>query len=163
MSRFIGILALAGLFASCGCEQKPADRASGKVTSADVRRDAGEAVTTAAEFSEQTKDEFQKRLQARLETLDGEIAGARREGTRPEGRGKGQLGPDAGRLGKETGRSPRQVGRGRPVERKSLEGRPTGSAVGLGRFGESLSGRVAQLVIDALIRERTLEKKPSSS
>jgi TolA-binding protein len=68
------MLMLAGLFASSGCEQKPADRTPGEVTSEDVRRDAGQAVNTAAAFSQQTKEEFQKNLDARLKEMDAEIA-----------------------------------------------------------------------------------------
>ncbi len=60
MSRFVWMLMLAVLFPFSGCEQKPADRTSGKVTPEDVRRDAGRAVNTAAEYSQQTKEEFQK-------------------------------------------------------------------------------------------------------
>jgi Skp family chaperone for outer membrane proteins len=74
MSRFVWMLMLAGLFASSGCEQKPADRTPGKVTSEDVRRDAGQAVKTADEYSQQTKEEFQKNLDARLNELDAKVA-----------------------------------------------------------------------------------------
>ena len=63
-----------------GCEQNSADRTPVKVTSDDVRRDAGQAVNTAAEFSQQTKEEFQKNLDARLKDLDGEIAKLREKG-----------------------------------------------------------------------------------
>ena len=80
MSRFAWMLMLAGLLAAFGCEQKPADRTPGKVTSEDVRRDAGQAVKTAAEFSQQTKEEFQKKLDARLKELDAEIAKLREKG-----------------------------------------------------------------------------------
>ena len=66
MLRGIWMVMLAGFVAVMGCEQKPADRTPGKVTSEDVRRDAGQAVNTAAEFSQQTKEEFQKNLDARL-------------------------------------------------------------------------------------------------
>jgi LPS O-antigen subunit length determinant protein (WzzB/FepE family) len=74
------MLMLAGLFAAIGCERKPADRTPGKVTSEDVRRDAGQAVNTAGEFSRQTKEEFQKNLDARLKELDAEIAKLREKG-----------------------------------------------------------------------------------
>jgi DNA anti-recombination protein RmuC len=80
MSRSIWNLMVAGLLAANGCEQKPADRTSGKVTSEDVRRDAGQAVHTAAEFSQQTKEEFQKSFDARLKELDAEIAKLREKG-----------------------------------------------------------------------------------
>jgi TolA-binding protein len=69
-----------GLFVAIGCEQKSADRTPGKVTPEDVRRDAGQAAETAVEYSRQTKEEFQKKLEARLEELDGEIAKLREKG-----------------------------------------------------------------------------------
>ena len=74
MSRFVWMLIRAGLLTAIGCERKPADRTPGKVTSEDVRRDGGQAVNTAAEVSQQTKEEFQKKLEARLKELDAEIA-----------------------------------------------------------------------------------------
>ena len=80
MVRGFCVVMLAGLVTLVGCEQKPSDRTPSKVTSEDVRRDAGQAVQTAAEFSEQTKDEFQKRLEARLEELDVKIADLREKG-----------------------------------------------------------------------------------
>ena len=80
MFRFIWMLMLAGLFMALGCERKPADRTPGKVTSEDVRRDAGQAVDTAAEYSQQTKEEFQNKLDARLNELDGEITKLREKG-----------------------------------------------------------------------------------
>ena len=81
MSRFTWMLVLAGLLVVLGCEQKPADRTPGKVTSEDVRRDAGQAAETAAEYSRQTKDEFQKKLDTRLKELDAEIAKLREKGS----------------------------------------------------------------------------------
>jgi TolA-binding protein len=80
MSRFVWMLLLAGLFVALGCEQKPADRTPGKVTSEDVRRDAGQAVKTAAEYSQQAKEEFQKKLEAQLNELDAKIAKLREKG-----------------------------------------------------------------------------------
>jgi len=80
MSRFLWMLMVAGLLALIGCEQKPADRTPGKVTSEDVRRDAGHAINTAAEYSQQTKEEFQKNLDARLNELDAKIAKLREKG-----------------------------------------------------------------------------------
>ena len=74
MHRFIWMLMLAGMFAAVGCERKPADRAPGKVTPEDVRHDAGQAVDTAAEYSQQTKEEFQKKLESQLDELDAKIA-----------------------------------------------------------------------------------------
>jgi TolA-binding protein len=81
MSRFVAILILAGLFTTSGCEQKPAEPKTENVTSEDVRRDAGKAVETAAEFSQQTKEEFQKNLASRLKELDDEIAKFREKGS----------------------------------------------------------------------------------
>lgn len=80
MSRFVWMLMSAGLLAAVGCERKPLDRTPGNVTSEDVRRDAGQAVKTAAEFSQQTKEEFQKNLDTRLKELDAEIAKLREKG-----------------------------------------------------------------------------------
>jgi hypothetical protein len=80
MSRFVWMLILAGLFAAIGCEQKPVDGTPGKVTSEDVRRDASQAVKSAAEYSPQTKEEFQKNLDARLNELDAKIVKLREKG-----------------------------------------------------------------------------------
>jgi len=80
MVRFAWMLMLVGLFATLGCDNKPAAPTPGKVTSEDVRRDAGQAVKTAAEFSQQTKEEFQKNLEVRLKELDAEIAKLRDKG-----------------------------------------------------------------------------------
>jgi TolA-binding protein len=80
MVRSFYVVILAGFVALPGCEQKPSDRAPGKVTSDDVRRDAGQAVNTAAEFSKQTKEEFQKSLENRLKELDAQIAKLREKG-----------------------------------------------------------------------------------
>jgi TolA-binding protein len=74
MLRRFCLVMLAGSIAIMGCEQKPSDRTPGKVTSEDVRRDVGQAVDTAAEFSQQTKEEFQKHLDARLKEMDAQIA-----------------------------------------------------------------------------------------
>ena len=80
MVRGFCVVVLTGLAMIIGCQQKTTDRTPGKVTSQDVQRDAGKAVDTTAEFSQQTKDDFQKRLEARLEKLDGEIAALREKG-----------------------------------------------------------------------------------
>lgn len=80
MSRFGWMVMFAGLFVALGCEQQPAGRTPGKVTSEDVRRDAGQAGRTAVEFSQQTKEEFQKKLETRLNELDAEIAKLREKG-----------------------------------------------------------------------------------
>jgi LPS O-antigen subunit length determinant protein (WzzB/FepE family) len=79
------MLMLAGLFASSGCEQqyeqKSADPTPKKtVTPEDVRRDAGQAADTAAEYSQQTKEEFQKKLETQLKELDAKIAKLREKG-----------------------------------------------------------------------------------
>ena len=61
-------------------EEVRRDRMPERVTSEDVRRDAGHAVRTAAEYSRQTKEEFQKNLDARLKELDAKIATFREKG-----------------------------------------------------------------------------------
>jgi uncharacterized phage infection (PIP) family protein YhgE len=73
MSRWVWIMILPGLAACGGCEPKPADAPPGKVTSEDVRREAGQAINTATEFSQQAKEDFQKKLAARLQELEVEI------------------------------------------------------------------------------------------
>ena len=80
MFRFVWMLMLAGLLAAIGCEQQSADLTPKKVTSEDVRRDAGQAAETAAAYSWQTKEEFQKKLETRLKELDAEIARLREKG-----------------------------------------------------------------------------------
>lgn len=80
MRRFVPVVMLAGLFAASGCEQKPAEPKSGKVSPEDVRRDAGKAVDTAAEFSQQSQEEFRKKLDSRLKELDAEVTKLREKG-----------------------------------------------------------------------------------
>jgi hypothetical protein len=80
MSRVVWMLMFAGLFAWSGCEQKLGDRTPGKVTSEDVRRDASQAVNTAAEYSQQTKEEFQKKLATQFDELDDKIVKLREKG-----------------------------------------------------------------------------------
>ena len=80
MARFAWMLMLAVLFATLGCERNPAERTHGKVTPEDVRRDAGQAVKTAGEYSQQTKEEFQKKLEVQLNDLDAKIAKLREKG-----------------------------------------------------------------------------------
>ena len=80
MCRCAWMLMLAGLLTGIGCERKPAARTPGKVTPEDVRRDAGQAAETAAEYSRQAWDEFQKQLDTRLKELDAEIAALRENG-----------------------------------------------------------------------------------
>lgn len=80
MSRWVWMLLLAELLTASGCDQQATDRMPGKVTSEDVRRDVGQAAKTAAEYSRQTKEEFQKGLETRLKDLDAEIAKLREKG-----------------------------------------------------------------------------------
>lgn len=80
MVRGFGVVMFAGFIAVLGCEQKPAEVTPKKVTSEDLRRDAGQAVDTAAEFSRQTREEFEKKFDARLKELDAEIAELREKG-----------------------------------------------------------------------------------
>jgi DNA repair photolyase len=73
LRRFCTVM-LPAFVAVMGCEQNSADPTPKKVTSADVRRDVGQAAETAAEYSRQTKEEFQQKLETRLKELDAEIA-----------------------------------------------------------------------------------------
>ncbi|MCE9551830.1 MAG: hypothetical protein K8T91_00410 [Planctomycetes bacterium] len=86
MPRLVWIVMLAGLLVSGGCERQPAAPTPekmtppGKVTAEDVRRDAAEAAQTAAEYSKQNKEEFQKKLEVQLNELDAKIATLREKG-----------------------------------------------------------------------------------
>jgi TolA-binding protein len=80
MYRFVWMFTLVGLLTASGCERKAAEPTSGKVTSEDVRRDASQTAETAAEYTRQTKDEFQNKLETRLKELDAEIAKLREKG-----------------------------------------------------------------------------------
>jgi hypothetical protein len=81
MARSVWILLLAVLFATQGCERNPTNRTPGKVTPEDVRRDAGQAINTAVEYSQQTKEDFQKKLEVQLNELDAKIAKLREKGS----------------------------------------------------------------------------------
>ena len=80
MVRCVWMLMVPGLLVNSGCEQKPTEPVPGKVSADDVKREAGEAVHTAAEHSQQAKEDFVKSLKARLTELDAEIAQLREKG-----------------------------------------------------------------------------------
>ena len=80
MSRFVTTLMLVGLLAPLGCDRSSPDRTPDNVTSQDVRRDAAQTANTTAEFSQQTKEEFQQKLDAQLNELDAKIATLREKG-----------------------------------------------------------------------------------
>jgi predicted RNase H-like nuclease (RuvC/YqgF family) len=80
MTRGFRVVMLAGFVGLMGCEQKSGAPTPKKVTPDDVRRDAGQAVDTAVEYTRQTKEEFQKSLEARLNEMDAEIAKLREKG-----------------------------------------------------------------------------------
>lgn len=79
--REFSIVMLAGLLITSGCDQNARDTTHDKVTSEDVRREAGQASDTVVDFSRQTKDEFQKSLDERLKVLDVEISKLREKGS----------------------------------------------------------------------------------
>ena len=73
-------LMMAGLLATVsGCEPKSAPTTP-KVTSEDLQRDVGKAINTTAEYSQQAKEEFQKKLADRLTELDADFARLREKG-----------------------------------------------------------------------------------
>ena len=76
----IFILLIAAIALATGCDQSATTPPSRTVTSDDVRRDAGNAVDTAAEFAKQTKEEYQSKLDLRLAELDEEIVMLRERG-----------------------------------------------------------------------------------
>ena len=88
MFQVLWVLILAGLFVVSGCDRKPAERTPGKVTKEDVRRDAGQALNTASDFANQSKEEFQNKLDARLKELDTEMAALREKGRDLQGDAK---------------------------------------------------------------------------
>ena len=88
LSRCAWVLLLTGLLTASGCEQKPGEQKPGKVTSEDVSRDAGQAVNTAVEFSQQNKEEFEKGLDSRLSEVGGELATLRQKGRDLQGQAK---------------------------------------------------------------------------
>jgi TolA-binding protein len=88
MARSAWMLMLVVLFVALGCEQKSADRTPGKVTPEDVRRDAGHAIDTTAEYSRQTMEEFQKKLETQLNDLDAKIDKLRDKGRDLQGEAK---------------------------------------------------------------------------
>jgi TolA-binding protein len=80
MTRVYCLIFVAGAVAVAGCEQPGTSPAPGTTTSDDVRRDIGQAVDTTAEYADQTKEEYQQKLDARLQELDAEIAKLREKG-----------------------------------------------------------------------------------
>lgn len=80
MVRSSSMLMLIGLLVALGCEQKSAERTPGKVTTEDVRRDAGQAAETATEYARQSKEEFQKKMDTQLQEMDAKIAKLREKG-----------------------------------------------------------------------------------
>jgi hypothetical protein len=78
---------LLGLLA-IGCEKSQPALAPGKVTSEDVRRDAAQADKTAAAYADQTKEEYQQQLDARLKDLDAQIVTLREKGRDLKGQAK---------------------------------------------------------------------------
>lgn len=72
-----------GLVLSCvlpACDRQQGERPPGKVTGADVRQDAGKAADTAVRFSAQSKQEFEEKLEKRLEEAGVEIEKLREQG-----------------------------------------------------------------------------------
>ena len=158
MSRFSWMLMLAGLLAAIGASKSPLigrpERSRPKTYAAMPARPPKRL----AEYSQQTKEEFQKKLETQLNELDAKIAKLREKGRDLKDEAKAELGSEDGRAGNETGCSPRQTGRGRSIERGGLEGRPEGSPVGLGRIGQSLPRRVARVLIDGRYGTRSQKR-----
>lgn len=148
MVRCAWMFMLAGLFAAMGCDQRSADQTPAKVTSEDVRHDIDQAAKTAAEFSQQTKEEFEKKLDARLKELDAEIARLREKGGDLKDEAKANRDKKMAELETKRDAAPHQASRGPWIERRGLEGCPERGPVGLGRIGESLPRRLARVLID---------------
>ncbi len=80
MFRFIKFLMLPAILTVSGCEPKVMNPTPEKVTSDDVRRDVGKAFDTAGKSANQTKEEFERSLSARINELEAEIAKLRVKG-----------------------------------------------------------------------------------
>ena len=77
MKHKTGLMAISFLFtltllAACG-NQEEAAQPKDAVTAADVKKDAGQAVETAAKYTMEQKEVYMQKIQARLEELDREI------------------------------------------------------------------------------------------
>lgn len=81
MWRYLASGLLATMLALGGCAERATDPPANRVTSADVRRDAGRAVDTTTQYLQQSKEEFQKDLEVRLRQMDVEIAKLRERGS----------------------------------------------------------------------------------
>jgi hypothetical protein len=80
MIRVYSSIVLAGFVVVAGCDQPDTPPSSDRTTSDDVRRDIGKAVDTTNEYAGQTKEEYQQKLDARLQELDAEIAKLQEKG-----------------------------------------------------------------------------------
>jgi TolA-binding protein len=80
MMRGSCLILLVVIATVAGCERSSSAPKSGKVTSEDVRDGAVKAVDTAVEFSQQTREEFLTKLEARIGELDAEVAKLRERG-----------------------------------------------------------------------------------
>jgi len=88
MARWMWFPVSAGLCVVSGCEQHSADRPPARVTTEDVSHDVGHAVNTAAAYSQQTREEFDQKLNDRLKDLDLQIAALRKRGGELQGEAK---------------------------------------------------------------------------
>jgi len=74
----LGCISFLGLV---GCDNRTYEMSTpGTVTTDDIRRDANRAVETAAEWSIQTRDSFQKDLEVRLQDIDEQMVKLRKKG-----------------------------------------------------------------------------------
>jgi hypothetical protein len=84
MSRLGWTLVVATLLATSACEQKPSENVPvvpDNVVRDETRGDAAKAVDAAADFSQQTKEVLQSKLDEGLKKLDTEIAKLREKGS----------------------------------------------------------------------------------
>jgi TolA-binding protein len=74
-------LVLIGTMGVSGCDQNAADPTqTAKPTSEEVRRDIGKAADSVAEYSEQTKQDYQRSLDTRIKEMEVEIEKLRLKG-----------------------------------------------------------------------------------
>ena len=79
--RCLTLCVLSLFLVGCGNQNGPAPVSSEKqVTAEDVKKEVGEAVDTAKEFTMQKRDEYAKQIQQQLTELNGKIAALETKG-----------------------------------------------------------------------------------
>ncbi|MBN2515691.1 MAG: hypothetical protein JXC33_06620 [Deltaproteobacteria bacterium] len=67
------VMVILGLVVACGDDKKETAESKDKVTAEDVKREAKEALKTTLAYTQQQKDEYQKRMDAKIKEYDQKI------------------------------------------------------------------------------------------